>query len=86
MNYRYWTKTLTTTTMAIRIMCRSKNGRFVMMTKLDRIYWTEQAKKMAETKSRDEIWAIYKNAKLMDDKEEVFMCRKALEIKKAETR
>lgn len=58
-----------------------------MMTKLDRIYWTEQAKKMAETKSRDEIWAIYKNAKLMDDKEEVFMCRKALEIRKAaETR
>ena len=51
-----------------------------MMTKLDKVYWTEQAKKLAEKFTRDEVWLMYKNAKLMEDKEEVYMCRKALEI------
>lgn len=80
MNYHYWTKTLTTVTMATHIMCRSMSGRLVMMNKLERIYWTEQAKKLAKTKTRAEIMDIYKNAKLMDDKEEVYMCRQALKL------
>lgn len=50
------------------------------LNKLEKVYWREQAKKLAEKFTRDEIFDMYKNAKLMEDAEEVFMCREALKL------
>ena len=48
---------------------------------MNRMLVKQEAQKMADKFTHDELWDRYKSAKLMDDKEEVRIFRKALDIK-----
>lgn len=48
---------------------------------MNRILINAAAKECSDKFTYDELWDRYKNAKLMDDKEEVSIFRKALKLK-----
>lgn len=55
----------------------------VAMTKVQRILLQDRAKQLVGTMSDDALWDAYRNAKLMDDPEEVYLLRQVIDLQKA---
>lgn len=49
-----------------------------MMSRVQKMILQDKAKKMVGQFSDQDLWDRYKNAKLMDDKEEVFVFRQVI--------